>query len=398
MASLHLPIADSSTLDRVRALVLRHGWNATAYQIVNPGISHWLCRMGDAVVGYVDAGRVRVVAGAPVCAHDRLADVVTEFEAWCGATNHRACYFGAEDRLESLLRNSTSHAHVLLGAQPAWNPAGWPSILARRASLRAQLNRARNKGVTIARLESGIATRDALLRRLLDEWLDTRGLAPLHFLVEPNTLERLYDRRVFVARRGENAVAFLVASPVPCRSGWLIEQIVRGRAAVNGVNELLVDAAMCEFAAEGARYVTLGLSPLSPHAPEQPSDANPLWLKFLLRWVRAHGRRFYNFEGLDHFKAKFSPDRWEPVYAISAESRFSVRSLRAIAQAFSGGSPELLVLRSLGRAARSEARWAWRKARKRRTTAQSPLIARGAPHDLATSRRRTGERHGSRTG
>jgi len=389
------PFSDDPRLARVRSLVLRHGWNATAYQIVNPGISHWLSPDEDAVVGYVDAGRFRVVAGAPVCTADRLPGVVDEFEAWCRATKHRVCYFGAEHRLEMLLRRSRTHARVSLGAQPAWNPGGWPSILARRASLRAQLNRARNKGVTIAKLEPSCASNDSALRRLLDEWLDTRGLPPLHFLVEPNTLERLHDRRVFVARREGEDVAFLVASPVPCREGWLIEQIVRGRAAVNGVNELLVDAAMREFAAEGARYVTLGLSPLSPHAPAQPSHGEPFWLRVLLRWVRAHGRRFYNFEGLDRFKSKFSPDQWEPVYAISAESRFSMRSLRAVAQAFSGGSPELLVLRSVGRAARTEARWAWRSARQHR--ARLPLLGRRAPHDLAMSGR-DGDRNGSRAG
>ena len=26
---------------RARDLVMTHGWNATAYQIVNPGIDHW---------------------------------------------------------------------------------------------------------------------------------------------------------------------------------------------------------------------------------------------------------------------------------------------------------------------------------------------------------------------
>ena len=362
-----LPWLSDPRLELVREIVLRHGWNATAYQIVNPGIAHWLSEGGDAVVGYVDAGDVRVVAGAPVCARERLSDVVAEFEMSCDAAAKRVCYFGAEERLDSLLRRSNEYSRVLLGAQPAWDPAGWPNILARRASLRAQLNRSRNKGVVVSALDSARVSNDPSLRRLLDEWLDTRGLPPLHFLVEPNTLERLHDRRVLVARRHDEAVAFLVASPVPRRDGWLVEQIVRGRAAVNGVNELLVDAAMRLLVADGARYVTLGLSPLSPHAPARTDDASPFWLRLLLSWVRAHGRRFYNFEGLDRFKAKFSPDRWEPVYAISAERRFSLRSLRAIAEAFSGSSPELLVFRSLGRAAQTEARRAWRVARRART-------------------------------
>ena len=37
------------------------------------------------------------------------------------------------------------------------------------------------------------------------------------FLVEPDTLSMLIDRRVFVAERGGQVIGFLVASPVPLR-------------------------------------------------------------------------------------------------------------------------------------------------------------------------------------
>jgi lysylphosphatidylglycerol synthetase-like protein (DUF2156 family) len=55
-------------------------------------------------------------------------------------------------------------------------------------------------------------------------------------------------------------------------------------------------------------------------------------------WLRAHGRRFYNFEGLDAFMAKFLPERWEPVYAITNEPSFYPAVLYAIAGAFTGGT------------------------------------------------------------
>ena len=47
-------------------LVLQYGWNATAYQIINPGIRRWFSSDQDAVIGYVEHYGVRVVAGAPV--------------------------------------------------------------------------------------------------------------------------------------------------------------------------------------------------------------------------------------------------------------------------------------------------------------------------------------------
>jgi phosphatidylglycerol lysyltransferase len=340
---------------RARDLVLAHGWNATAYQIVNPGIRHWFADAGDAVVGYVRAAGTRVVAGAPVCPPERLADVVEEFERASRRDGDGVCYFGAEARLESALAGSPRHAAIVLGAQPAWRPAAFVTGVERHASLRAQLRRAANKGISVSERPATDEDGRSALRGVLTEWLATRGLPPLHFLVEPNTLDRLEDRRVFVATRGDVVAGFVVASPIPTRGGWLVEQFVRGRAAVNGTTEHMLHSTVRALANDGAAYVTLGLAPLSRHAPAA-GDA-PVWLRVALEWVRAHGRRFYDFDGLDAFKSKFRPEQWEPVYAIARGTSFSPRTLWAIAGAFGGRSPLALVAAAGARALAQEARW-----------------------------------------
>ncbi|HVK39687.1 MAG TPA: DUF2156 domain-containing protein [Candidatus Kapabacteria bacterium] len=324
---------------------MRHGWNATCYQIINPGIEHWFDGEAEAVVGFVRSRGYRVVAGAPVCAPEALAGVVTRFERDAAGAGERVVYFGAEARLEALTRDDPAHSRVLLGAQPVWAPADWPMILAAHASLRAQLARARNKGVRVEEWPAARASESAELRRVLARWLRGRGLPPLHFLVEPETLDRLFDRRTLVALVGDHVVGFAVASPIPCRHGWLVEQLVRSPDAPNGTVELLVDATMRSVAPDGAGYLTLGLSPLSDRGGR--AGPQPAWLRLLLAWTREHGRRFYNFAGLDRFKAKFHPQRWEPVYAIASETRITPRAMYAIASAFSGGSPVVLVARGV---------------------------------------------------
>jgi len=347
---------DSGQLRQARELVLRYGWNATAYQIINPGIELWFSPICEAVVGFVRAHDTLVVAGAPVCAPERLADVATEFEEAARRDGKRVCYFGAEARLEALYRGAATHSMVLLGAQPTWRPPNWLKIVSRRASLRAQFNRARNKSVSVSEWPSSQAAGHPVLRSCLQEWLATRGLPPMHFLVEPQTLERLADRRVFVAELKGQVVGFLVASPVPRRNGWLIEQIIRGHGAPNGTAELMIDAAVRAIAEEESEYVTLGLSPLSRRAALSEEE-NPLWLRWLLSWARAHGRRFYNFDGLDAFKTKFQPEQWEPVFAIFNEPHFSPAALYAIAEAFTRGSPIKAVAGALLKAAQTEAGW-----------------------------------------
>lgn len=340
--------------DRARELIIRFGWNSTAYQILNPGIDLWFPESGDGVVGFVRHGGTRVVGGAPVCDLGRLEAITAEFVDDAALVKERACFFGAGDRLDSVLGGRSRWTRVLLGAEPAWDPRRWPEAVSRRGSLRAQFNRARNKGVVVTEWPSHIAENHPALRLCLTQWLATRNLPPLHFMVEPETLNELRDRRVFVAERGNHdVVGFTVLSPVPARNGWLVEQIVRGKAAPNGTAELLVDFAMRSVAASGAAYATLGLSPLSERASVAPIP-QPFWLRFVLRLVRLHGARFYNFKGLDAFKAKFNPESWEPIYAIAEGPRFAPRDLHAIAGAFSGGAPIRLIARALAKAARQE--------------------------------------------
>ncbi|NOT49360.1 MAG: DUF2156 domain-containing protein [Acidobacteria bacterium] len=343
-----------------RELVVKYGWNTTCFQIVNPGLEYWFGGDGESVVGYVTSGKSRVVAGAPVCSKANLPAVVEAFESDARGSGLGVCYFGAEARLEGVVRDSKHHSRILLGAQPVWKPSNWPKIMAGRASLRAQFNRARNKGVEIREWSVEEATNNASLRECLEAWFTLKGLPPLHFVIEPETLGRLENRRIFVAEHNSRVAAFLVLSPIPTRKGWLTEQFPHHPQAPNGTVELMMDSAVRQLCNEGDEYVTLGLSPLSKRATIEPFD-NPLWLRILLAWMRKHGQRFYNFDGLDAFKAKMTPEYWEPVFAISNEPEFSVSTLYSIALAFTENHPFRVIADGLGKAAGTELRTARRK-------------------------------------
>jgi phosphatidylglycerol lysyltransferase len=351
-----LLLTDRPEVAHARNLVLAHGWNSTSYQILNPGIRRWFSTLNNAVTGFTSANRVRVVVGAPVCALEDLPQVAGEFERDAAETSERVCYFAAEARLESVYSGSPNHSKFLLGAQPVWNPADWAPIVAGHRSLRAQLNRARNKGVTVSEWPREKAHKNAELVDCLHRWLAVKGLPPLHFMVEPDTLGRLFDRRVFVGERDGKVVGFVVLSPVATRNGWLFEQFPHVPGAPNGTVELMIDTAMRALAEDGFDYATLGLSPLSVRAKVAPFS-NPLWLRVILAWLRKHGQRFYNFDGLDAFKAKLRPEAWEPVFAVTNEKKISPGTLYAVAAAFSQNAPFRLIFGGLSRAAITEMRW-----------------------------------------
>jgi len=347
----NLAVVDRLTQDQDKALrlVLAHSWNPIAYQILNPGIQHWFNRTDDAVIGYATANRVRVVAGAPICRPTILLAVTQEFEAEAKTRGERVCYFHAGPRFASVLSRSGDHSIAHIGSLPYWNPADWDSILNSDASLRYQLSRAMHKDVSVEEMPASVAAQSPELRGIRREWLDSKHLPPLHFLIESEVFHHLADRRLFVASLRGRMIAYLMCSPMPNRNGWLLEQWARADGAPLGVSELLVHEAMSTFAAEGCREVTMGLAPLSNEGLV-PGHPGPLWLKLMFRFIRWTANPLYNFKGLEHFKYKLRPHYSEPVYAIVTGRRFSPLNVLAIAHTFAGSPMELFAWRTLKRA------------------------------------------------
>ncbi|HZZ41485.1 MAG TPA: DUF2156 domain-containing protein [Tepidisphaeraceae bacterium] len=341
---------------RVRDLVLKYGHNPTTYQILNPGYHYFFSSTCDAVTAYFPRVATWVAAGAPVCAPEDLSTVVEEFERAAAAQRCQVCYVCAADRLRTLLASSTRHSIISLGAEPVWNPCNWPDLVSRQRSIRTQIARARNKGVTAIEKPALAARTDEALRSILAEWLASKNLPPMQFLNDSDPAAGLLeDRSLFVALHAGRPVAFLLASPIPRRNGHLVEQLARSPRSPNGTAELLIDHALRALAARGSTYVTLGLVPLSINAAAR-LDSNPLWIRPLFRWARAHGRRFYHFDGLESFRIKLHPDHWEPLYAIANRPNFPPRTLYALAAVMFGGNPFLIFSKAVASAIQQELR------------------------------------------
>ncbi|MDB5325880.1 MAG: Lysylphosphatidylglycerol synthetase, domain of unknown function [Phycisphaerales bacterium] len=338
---------------------MRHGRQASAYQILNPGFQYWFENELDAVAGYVRRGDWWAIASGSICPKKSEAEACRRIEADAAKDGCRVVYVCADETLKQLLSTAGRHAVVTLGAEPMREPSRWPLRLKESASLRQQLNRSRNKGVTIHELSPAeLAASLNELKAVVLDWLTTRPLPAMRFLNDPRTLDGvLADRRVWVARQGGRAIAFLLASPVVMRNGYLMEHVARRRDAPNGTAELLIDAALRGFAASGCTYATLGLVVLSSHVKEQMAE-NPRWLRTMFSFARAHGRRFYNYDGLERFREKMRPDGWEPIYLITNTPTFTPAALYAAGAAFCGErSPAGVVARGVGKAIQTELGW-----------------------------------------
>lgn len=344
----------NNELEEVRNHVLRYGWNSTCFQVVNPGMAHWWSADRSGLVGYVKSGRLAVVAGAPICDEEKLPRIVDEWTEECRRSGLTPCYFGAEERLHSALKSRDGYSQVVLGCQPEWSPQELVERIHSTPSLRAQLNRAKNKGLCVSEWPTEKAVNHPELRTVLQSWLETRGLPTMRFLVEPDTLGSLEGRRVFVAEHRGRVVAFLVLCPSPCRKGWLTEEFPRLKSAPNGTVESLLNLAAETVHSEGSSYLTMGIIPLL--TIEDPVS-EPRWLKPIRSWAKAHHMRFYNFRGLFEFKNKFRPAHWTPVLVVIKDTRFKFSHLRSLVKAFTVIPPEFALFSGLLRALKTELRW-----------------------------------------
>jgi phosphatidylglycerol lysyltransferase len=313
--------------DRERALqlVLRHGLEATAFQVLETGYEYFF-HQSEACLAYVATRSAWVAAGAPIApAHVRAA-AVSAFLSAAQAAGKRACFFATEQPLLDAAGRALPALRV--GEQPIWDPRAWPALLARHRSLREQLRRARAKGVTTreltpAELELGPAR--AAIERVAQHWLGGRAMAPMGFLVSVEPFAFAAWRRCFVAELEGKVIGFAGVVPVPARNGWFIEDLVRDPKAPNGTGELLVNAAMRWAGAAESPWLTLGLAPLSGPLPP--------WLRRLSRATRV----LYDFAGLRAYKAKFRPDSWQPLYLCHPRSQPEWLSVLDALAAFTQG-------------------------------------------------------------
>ncbi|MET0390392.1 MAG: DUF2156 domain-containing protein [Polyangiales bacterium] len=320
----HASLASPSELARARALVQRFGWNATAFQTLEPGFSYFFAA-DDGCVAYADTGAAWVAAGAPIAAPERLSDVASAFMKAAAAQGKRCCFFATEERFRVL--PSAPLEHMALGEQPVWDPQLWPTILGSRKSLREQLRRARAKGLRVRLLAASELTAEATQQafsRVTARWYLTRPMAPMHFLVQVAPFTWPDDRRCFVAELDGRLVGYASVIPVPARPGWFLENLVRDPRAPNGTAESLVDAVMCWAAEQDAHWLTLGLAPLAGEV----GDA--------LRLVQRATRFLYDFDGIRAFKTKLRPHTWCPIYLAYPREQGVLRSLLDVLAAFAG--------------------------------------------------------------
>lgn len=310
----------------------QHGADAVSFQALKVDVRWWTD--GDVSIAYVPSGRSWIAIGSPLADDANRAEAVRRFCAAARAKRRRAVFFGVED--PAWLSGCKM---LMVGIQSVLKVSEWDVTLRRWPRLREQLRRARAKGVTVREVDpdelaEGMPMR-AAAERLREEWLRSRGMEPMDFLVAVKPFHAAHEHLYFVAERGGEAVQFLSAIPIYARDGWLMEDMLRGHNAPNGTTELLIAALMRRLGGD-PYWVTPGLTPLA-------GTVAP-WL----RVVRYAANPLYNFSGLWKFRARLHPAAWTPIW-LAWDRGFAPLVIADVLRAFAGGRLMSFAARSLAR-------------------------------------------------
>jgi phosphatidylglycerol lysyltransferase len=150
------------------------------------------------------------------------------------------------------------------------------------------------------------------LEAISDAWLARKHTREKRF--SPGFFDRAYLRRTPLAlvHCGGRIVAFANVWAGDAKEEFSLDLMRYVEDSPPGVMEYLFAELMLWGQAQGHRWLSLGMAPLSGFERHRLA---PLWNRLGALLFR-HGEHFYNFQGLRAFKEKFDPV-WEPRYLAS---------------------------------------------------------------------------------
>lgn len=184
--------------------------------------------------------------------------------------------------------------------------------------VRAAKNQALRAGVHIeewpsAELQRSL-TKQKTLQELLSFWKSSRWLSLAGFLNKVDPFAFIECRRYFVALNAiEQVEAFIVVTPVPGIAGYFLEDLIATPHSTRGVGDLLTLEVLETLKREGAKMASLGVVSVNSMDSNSCHGFSKVSKK-CLHGVSRLLTLFYNFNGMEVFRKRYKPSRWENIY------------------------------------------------------------------------------------
>ncbi|HEY4220825.1 MAG TPA: phosphatidylglycerol lysyltransferase domain-containing protein, partial [Myxococcota bacterium] len=170
------------------------------------------------------------------------------------------------------------------------------------------------------------------LKRVSDAWLLDKNTREKGFSLGAFDEDYLRTGPVAVAKKGDDIVAFANLWTTATKEELSIDLMRFDDRAPNGTMDFLFAELMLWGKAQGFRWFTLGMAPMSGL---EDGPLSPLWSRAFALIFR-HGEALYNFKGLRAYKEKFDPV-WRGRYLATAKVTDVPRVLASVATLTSRG-------------------------------------------------------------
>lgn len=323
------PVSDA---DMARAVSVANGGTAADAQLVKLGDKQILWSAdGQSFLMYARQGGKLIALFDPVGPSGNWNELARAFRSLARRRNCIPVFYQVSEAFLSISAMAGIRgyklgelAEIIL---PAFTMSGgdW-------ANLRRAINRGSRDGLTYELLspENVLPALDEL-RAISDAWLAHGGTREKRFSLGAFASPYVATSPVAIVRMDGHIIAF--ANVLTTEKGAAFVDLMRFMpGAHRGAMDFLIVRLIEDLKAKGFQTLNLGMAPLSG----LNSGASATLWERVGAFIARNGNRFYGFQGLYSFKAKFAPD-WRSRYLAVPSGTSPYLSAAATATLIAGG-------------------------------------------------------------
>jgi phosphatidylglycerol lysyltransferase len=286
----------------------------------------------QAAIAYRVERGVALVVGDPFGEQSSMLSLLKDFEELCYTNDWQPAFVHSQPAWQKLYAQRGYTAQVI-GQEAEVDIDVFMNGVRRDKYFRNINNRFVKAGYTTELLQP--PHNDALLQRLRvisDDWLERPGRTERGFMMGHASDGYLQQCTVVVARDSAGTIqGFLNQVPTYEPKVANYDLLRSASTAQSNINDYVLLSFIDSLHARGYTQINLGLSPL---AGIDESNDNSL-ISTAMRLIYKGGDRFYSFQGLRKFKAKYDPI-WSDRYVVykNGVPGFT-RTVRALTRAMS---------------------------------------------------------------
>jgi len=286
----------------------------------------------NAFIMFAVEGRSWIAMGDPVGPEETWDDLLWRFRELCDEYDAWPVFYQIDqDNLPLYLQFGLKF--LKLGEEAKVDLQSFSLEGGQRKGIRYSHNKLASEGYTFEIIPAkDLDAEMATFEEISANWLESKRTREKRFSL--GYFDPQYIRRTpaAVVRVKGRPVAFANVLQGAEKDELSVDLMRHLPSAESGIMDYLFAELMLWGQKEGFKWFNLGMAPLSGL---QEGALSPLWNRtgaFLFRY----GEHFYNFQGLRHYKEKFSPV-WEPKFLAAPGGLVMPRVLTNVASLISGG-------------------------------------------------------------